>query len=332
MKEPATKWLITAAIAAPLVLWITWGLWGVKLFALYWSGSTDVSALGPTGDLFGGVNALFAAFAFAGVALAAYFQYRTNELAQHTLEITLQAQALASFEPLFFKLLERHDQMYAALKLELRRTIQTAFPGPNENDPAQLAHWLRDRVKTEQHISIGAIHGGTKPAKGDFDWLMVNFEDLYITNEHVLGPFYRTTYHLFNLIDKSTLSEPDKIRYANIARSAMNRDELLMLMLNCAQPRGTSMKALIEQYGVLKHISTDRESNALDVALAATFFTPTQDGPLKTVPPTEDELCRSLNELFAMDLVPLGVPQRRSMTSGFASYFASAPKNHFWHP
>lgn len=274
MKKPAPKWLITAAVALPLVLWIVWGLWGVKMFALYWSGNSDLNVLGQTGDLFGGVNALFAAFAFAGVALAAYFQYRTNELAQHTLEVTLQAQALASFEPLFFKLLERHDQMYAALRLELRKTIKSAFPGPNESNPAMLATWLRDQVKTGQHIEIGAVHEGTAPAEGDFEWLRVNFEDMYITNEHVLGPFYRTTYHLFNLIDKSTLSESDKVRYANIARSAMNPDELLMLMLNCAQPRGVSMKTLIERYGVLKHISTDRQSNALDVALALTFFHP----------------------------------------------------------
>lgn len=274
MNKPAPKWLITAAVALPLVLWIVWGLWGVKMFALYWSGNTDLSVLGQTGDLFGGVNALFAAFAFAGVALAAYFQYRTNELAQHTLEVTLQAQVLASFEPLFFKLLERHDQMYAALRLELRSTIKSAFPGPNECNPAMLAYWFRDQVKTRQHIAIGAIHEGAAPGEGDFEWLRMNFEDLYVTNEHVLGPFYRTTYHLFNLIDKSTLSESDKVRYANIARSAMNRDELLMLMLNCAQPRGASMKTLIERYGVLKHISTDSQSNALDVGLADTFFHP----------------------------------------------------------
>lgn len=274
MKKPAPKWLIAAAVVLPLVLWIVWGLWGVKIFASYWSGSTDVAVLGQTGDLFGGINALFAAFAFAGVALAAYFQYRTNELAQHTLEVTLQAQALASFEPLFFKLLERHEQMYAALNLDFRNTIKSSFAGLNEGNPATLAYWLRDQVKAGQHISIGAVHDVTALAEGHFDWFRVNFENLYITNEHVLGPYYRTTYHLFNLIDKSTLSESDKIRYTNIARSAMNRDELLMLMLNCTQPRGTSMKTLVERYGLLKHISTDSQSNALDVALAITFFHP----------------------------------------------------------
>lgn len=274
MNRPTTKRLIIAAVALPLALWIAWGLWGVKLFALYWSGNTELHVLGQTGDLFGGVNALFAAFAFAGVALAAYFQYRTNEIAQHTLEVTLEAQALASFEPLFFKLLERHDEMYTALRLELRRTIKSPFPGPHETSPELLAHWLRQQVKTEQLISIGATHEGMPPSEGDFAWLKANFEDLYITNEHVLGPFYRTTYHIFNLIDKSTLSSSDKIRYANIARSSMNRDELLMLMINCVQPRGASMKALIERYGLLKHISTDGQSNVLDVALANTFFHP----------------------------------------------------------
>ncbi len=274
MDRAATRRLIAAAIALPLVLWTAWGLWGVKVFALYWSGSTDLNVLGQTGDLFGGVNALFAAFAFAGVALAAYFQYRTNELAQHTLEVTLQAQALASFEPLFFKLLERHDEMYAALRLELRQTIKSSFAGPNEGDPAALARWLRDQVKERQLIAVGAIHEGTVPTENDFEWLKANFEHLYITNEHVLGPFYRTTYHVFNLIDKSTLSEQEKVRYANIARSAMNRDELLLLMVNCLQPRGASMKFLIERYGLLKHISADSQSNALDVALAKNYFQP----------------------------------------------------------
>lgn len=274
MKKPVPKWLIAAILVFPPVAWAIWGLWGVEKFALYWSSSTDLDSLGQTGDLFGGVNALFAALAFTGVGLAAYFQYRTNELAQHTLEITLQAQALASFEPLFFKLLERHDQMYAALRLEARNTIKSGFPGPNEANPAELASWFREQVKARQLTAIGAIHQGTSPTEDDFEWLRLNFEDLYISNEHVLGPFYRTTYHIFNLIDKSTLSESEKVRYANIARSAMNRDELLMLMLNCAQPRGASMKTLVERYGLLKHISTDRQSNALDVALAIKFFHP----------------------------------------------------------
>ncbi|QIM53025.1 putative phage abortive infection protein [Hydrogenophaga crocea] len=277
MNKPVSKRLVFAAIAAfavPPALWIAWGFWGVQWVASNLPNKLELATLGQTGDLFGGVNALFAAFAFAGVLVAAFFQFRTNQHAQHTLEVTLQAQTLASFEPLFFKLLERHDQMYAALRLELRGVIGSAFPGPNAGDPATLAYWLREQVKSGQDTETGAVHEDAVLSDEDYAWVSRNFDEMYITNEHVLGPFYRTTYHLFNLIDKSALSESDKVRYANIARSAMNRDELLLLMLNCAHPRGANMKTLVERYGLLKHISTDRRTNALDVALAATLFHP----------------------------------------------------------
>jgi len=43
-------------------------------------------------------------------------------------------------------------------------------------------------------------------------------------------------------------------------------------MLNCSRPRGDGFKRLVENYGLLKHISTDQSHNALDQALATVMF------------------------------------------------------------
>jgi hypothetical protein len=125
---------------------------------------------------------------------------------------------------------------------------------------------------------VAASQSGFPPVQetpllaSQFEPLLHTFDQLYLKNEDQLGPYYRAMYHVFNLIDKSELTEAERIRYANIARSTLNKDELLLLMLNCSRPRGIGFKRLVENYGLLKHISTDESNNALDHALANVMF------------------------------------------------------------
>jgi len=55
-------------LALPL-LWLFWGSIGAQLFLNYACANCNLEKLGQLGDLFGGVNALFAALALAAVAL-----------------------------------------------------------------------------------------------------------------------------------------------------------------------------------------------------------------------------------------------------------------------
>ena len=75
---------------------------------------TTLQDLGQTGDIFGGVNALFAALAFIGVGVAAYYQRESWRLQHASWQMLVDAEERAerdhvrqSFEPLFFELLKR---------------------------------------------------------------------------------------------------------------------------------------------------------------------------------------------------------------------------------
>lgn len=254
-KRTGTVFIFSLVIVVPLVLWIAWGVYGVSWFAKLHD--DNLAALGQAGDLFGGVNALFAAFAFAGVAVAAYFQYRT-------LTIT-------STEPLFFHLLQLHRDAYSRLQLSME-THDSLYSSVRNSTPADVAFFTRYIVSRGDLPSLKPKQDGVPFARTDFEPLFQAFDTLYLENENYLGPYYRAFYHVFNLIDSSALSSSEKVRYANIARSTITKDELLLLMLNCSLPRGEGFKKLVEKYGLLKHISTDERNNFLDKALAKTMF------------------------------------------------------------
>lgn len=248
--------------AAVFGLWLLWGLYGVRWFA---SQHDNMATLGQTGDLFGGINALFAAFAFAGVGAAAYFQYRTNLMQKQALTIT-------SFEPLFFHLLELHSEAYQRLRLNFDALNKLVFFDYTIYGGYAAASAFRILVGRGQFAQLALRAPGDGLQRDHFTPLLSLFDEFYVDNEDQLGPYYRAFYHVFNLIDLSELSAKTKVRYANIARSTLDKNELLLLMLNCSCPRGESFKGLVENYGLLKHISTDNKNNYLDVALASTLF------------------------------------------------------------
>jgi hypothetical protein len=73
---PLVKWMIAAFIA-----WLIW--WGLVAAC-----AGDREEQGQLGDLFGGINALFTAFAFAGVIFTAHLQRKELKLQRKELEDT----------------------------------------------------------------------------------------------------------------------------------------------------------------------------------------------------------------------------------------------------
>lgn len=103
---------VVTAFLVPVAVWVWWGLWGVRMVSAQWgAGQPTLGELGQTGDLFGGINALFAALAFTGVALAAIAQHHTLQITKQQLQAQSAQTSLLSFEPLFFRLLELQREM-----------------------------------------------------------------------------------------------------------------------------------------------------------------------------------------------------------------------------
>jgi hypothetical protein len=270
MKEPNQNKLsfrvaVLGAILFALAIWAFWGLVGIRWFARFWHGnygSPTLEELGQVGDLFGGINALFAALAFSGVAVAAYMQRQELDLAheQHTRQ---------TFEPLFFQLLTLHKSISEGVRLR----INADWPwedSPFDRRISDASKTLRNEILHHWMAIVAAQEDERRRL------LLVSFDDLYSRNEDELGPYFRSLYHIFKLVHESGLSEKDRIKYANIARALLGTEALFLLLVNCVSRRGKEFLPLVETYGLLKHLRLQENGNAsIEAIIVEWFYKPT---------------------------------------------------------
>jgi hypothetical protein len=261
-------WQLLIGIVAAFALWMLWTTVGIRVAYWAWVGawlpwhaledSEDIQKLGQIGDLFGGVNALFAAFAFVGVAIAAYYQHRTFVLQR-------EQDVRQSFEPLFFKLLDRHMPP---------TPLVVPFPS-REFDPfSRLEHV--EALRNALAIVWGNV-ATRRGAREEFNAAVIStFTEFYGANDGVLAPYFRKLYHLFKFIATSELGWEDKVRYANIARASLNKDELLLILANCCCDQGAEFKPLVEGLGLLKHIPMTVDGGpSIESLIAERLYCPT---------------------------------------------------------
>jgi hypothetical protein len=255
---------------AAVVLWLVWATLLIRVVAWAWTGdwlplpladSKDMETLGQIGDLFGGVNALFAAFAFVGVAVAAHYQYKTFALQR-------EQNVRQSFEPLFFKLLEERDHP-PTLVPEFMASKSHVVP----------KHFAECVVELREHLV--AIADGVQRRGSNLDWSLFAepYENFYGENESDLGPYFRKLFHIFKLIARSDLRWEEKVQYANIARASLDTNELTLLVLNCGTTRGADFKTYVEGFGLLKHMRSvprqDLGVRTIERVIAEAIYKPT---------------------------------------------------------
>jgi hypothetical protein len=274
--------LAALLIVAVMGVWAAWGWWGVAFLADRWApGSSEANAerlarLGQAGDLFGGISALFAALAFAGVAIGAYLQHRqladarravaqSETAALEARERLDEQYARQVFQPLFFKLVELVRAEATGMRLLLsssREGAQPTFPLDS------TMKWFRAELAKDFQVKVQR-----ETPSGWVDRLTQRYLDFYHLNESQLGPYFRTLYRALKLVRNSRLPLPEQVEYANMLRGLLSRDELLLLMLNCCATYGRKMKPLVEEFGVLKHISQQAtDDTEMDRKLAKECF------------------------------------------------------------
>lgn len=72
--------------------------------------------------------------------------------------------------------------------------------------------------------------------------------------EPLLGPYWRSLYHLFKYVDEAAPSDVERVRYAKIARARLSSDELLVFFYNLATTEGSEFLPLVRQFDLLKHL------------------------------------------------------------------------------
>lgn len=102
--------------------------------------------------------------------------------------------------------------------------------------------------------------------------LVLSYLELYEANEDVLGPYFRTMYHIFKLIDKSGLEESERCIYANIARATLGTDILYLLALNCLSFREEEFFPLVKRFRLLKHVKRGEGTEISHDELIAIWF------------------------------------------------------------
>jgi len=281
-------WIITITPIIVVGLWYCWGTIGASMMLdsiinvrsekqsisnssiqeKKLSDSEFIEKLAQTGDIFGGINALFGALALSGVAAATILQARSLQLAR-------AQQLQQAFEPLFFHLLNLHKEV-AATKFKLRTRIIKSSTSISKKDSLN-----DDGVEFSRAILIirrgirmkigGLVDMGNKTDKL-LECCKIYYEDFYKTNQNEIGPHFRTLFHIFKLIDNSSFDNETKIRYANIARSTLTKDQIFLLSINCLSEYGVEFKKMVEDYGLLKHVDRNSTSPTIDQFITDLLF------------------------------------------------------------
>lgn len=200
--------------------------------------------LGQTGDLFGGVNALFASIAAVGVFWAGALQRRTM----------LEARAAIAhqhFETAFFELLNLTREVLDRFEYEYSTSASAKNPSI---DKKRTGFRALSALTVRKFPKDRAFIPGTLPRQKLQHLVNVYKQDVYHQYPSALGPFFRVLYQTFALVDKSPLDPGEKVRYANIARGQLSEASVLLLALNGLTWRGRNFVPLIEQFGLLEHM------------------------------------------------------------------------------
>ena len=220
--------------------------------------------IGQVGEAFGGLNAALTAIAGALVLWAGVMQHQTLKHARaEALREREEAgeerhsRKIQQFESLFFRMLELSRDMTARIETprvwvralytnpaEQATTFETK-PGPKGNSALHHFAW---RIDT----------GWTPPAdtKEQLRRLVDRFKKrAYNRAPSAFGPYFRMLYQTFkHVADESSLTEAERVRYANIARGQISEGAVLLLALNGLTVDGYKFVPLIERFGLLEHM------------------------------------------------------------------------------
>ena len=256
-----TNYVFIAIVTGAILVWAAWGLgvaeWTLNRWGPAPSGTGDADRLGRLGmfgDVFGGVNALFTALAFAGVIWTAVLQRKElqaqREELQQTREVLReQSDALSqqAFDSIFFELLR--------LCRETSEKIMAKVDGKFTGHSGELALMDLD-ARLYDEVAVRSSSWYEKEIQLIKQEIETLYSDqIYKPNEQWLGPYFRSLYHLFKLIDRRRdISEEKKVEYANIARAHLSKEALFLLAINVCTARGQEFRPLVERYGLLKHM------------------------------------------------------------------------------
>lgn len=220
------------------------------LSALYWWGvATFVpeDSRGTFGDMFGGLNALFTALAFAGLLYSTAQQQeeidlQVQELQETRQEFQQQTRTFQkqSFESTYFQLLSLHYEIVNSQ----RATYGSGVFYEHRQAFFIAAGELAGRLLNERVHQV--------PKEKQRELLHRHFPVVCLSPQADFGHYFRNLYHIVKFIDQSPVE--NKSLYTSILRAQLSNDEQRLLFFNCLEPAGVKFKPLVERYALLEQM------------------------------------------------------------------------------
>ncbi len=267
-KDPFDYWLTPkGVILICLAVVLVWAAYGIAAALL----TDDLEAASQSGDLFGGISALFSGLAFAGLIITLLIQRKELQLQRQEMSRMVKEQAetraqvaeqteqfriqtdffkIQIFEKNFFQLIDILTDHINGLALgsgEARLTGRAAL----------------ERMVDEMVADL------KEDAKAGCADIFACYEERYRQDINDLGPIFRIFYNILKYIDGAEIQ--NKRYYSNLFRAQLNNAELCLLYLNGGSGYGRPKLApLMRKYNVLKHYESD-DLGEID-ALARGFY------------------------------------------------------------
>jgi hypothetical protein len=240
-------WLLVGLLVFVLAVWYAYGRYVTELHP-------KLDRRGLYGDSFGGANALFSAFAFAGLIYTIMLQraelaLQREELAEtravmerqeHQLaaqNATLQKQAL---ENTFFQLLRLHTDLTNSVV--------------SDRDGVLYTGRLAFRQAIEDFAARYRSYAAKDDGRSENELIDTAYEEAFQHPNAEFGHYFRNLYRIVQFIDGSDVA--DKRLYTGLVRAQLSRPEQLGLFYNClAKPGRMKFKPLVEKYALLENMN-----------------------------------------------------------------------------
>lgn len=240
---------LLALLAATCIVWLVYAIF-VSITV------TDWEKRGQSGDMFGGITALFSGLAFAGLVYTLFvqkkeLQYQREELArlveeqaEFRVHLAAQAQYLEAqhtqmsqqtFENTFFALLSQF------------REFKQSISWRDETGQKALNKVCKYVIPSDHFMGEMHARQSIQPNK--------RYLENYNNSREVLAPYFR---HIFNILKFVKMSGIQNAKtYTNFLRADLNHLELAALCLNGSSEFGREkMAPLLKEYDFLKHFDT----------------------------------------------------------------------------
>ena len=238
------KKLILSVLIPVLLIWFLLPIFLTELYCII-----TIEERGAYGDMYGSVNALFTALAFAGVIVTLVFQRKELELTR--IELSGQREELASQkEQLKIQNETSKKQQFENTFFSLLRTNIDIVSGLVTMDAGQVRFTGKKCLSVQKGMLHHYIRSGF-PINESFDKLFEN-------DEPHLGHYFRQLYNIIKFVDEEGGEEQeDRMRYANFMKAQLNNDELVLIAYNGLSVHGEKFKSLIEKYGLLENVTEE---------------------------------------------------------------------------